>query len=292
MTLKVGDYAKDSGRAPDFGDDDAVILNCTPQNYNFRFQLAKAVSEGRLIGYYTWPFAYGGNGTQDGANCAAALANCPHGPVFWDVEQGSYGGANPVTEGLAFIRAVQAAGRGAHDYIMGSLVAGYDFSSHVQAGAGLWVAQYNAALTVNLGAWSQVGPIGWQWGGTGTAPGGGDASTFFLDRADWAAISVPPGVNPDSGNVTPIGGFMALSDSEQTELLAHARNINNETDALVQRTNDLAEVVENVRKLVYGQADLAAMVQNLTPAQVAAAIPADIAKAVADELAKRLAATP
>lgn len=198
MSLAVGDFSRFNGPAPDYSAVSAVILNCTPENIYFQAQYKKAVAEGKLIGYYSWPLAFGPTGGIDGAQCAIALQGLHPGPVFYDIESGSYSG-DPVSLSLAFVQAIQSAGRGAHLYVQGGLIAEYDFTPLVKANAGLWVAQYSSALTVSLGAWSQVGALGWQFTSLPY-----DQSQFFIDAAGWAAISVPPGIKPDSGNVTPI----------------------------------------------------------------------------------------
>jgi LysM repeat protein len=199
--LKFGDYSRYQGDAPDYSIVDGVILNCTPQNTSFRAQLSKAVAEGKLIGYYSWPFAFGGTGAADGAGCAAALAGLPAGPVFWDIESGSYGGADPVSEGLAFARAIQAAGRGAGDYLQYSLIGAYDWSSHVAAGIFLWFAEYTTAPDTTYGAWPFA--TGWQYADKLDNGSGGDESIFYTDAAGWAALSTAPGAAPVAPAVMP-----------------------------------------------------------------------------------------
>lgn len=195
MTLKVLDVSKFQGPAPDYSGYDAVILNCTPQNVDFEAQLAKAVAEGKLIGYYSWPFAFGPNGASDGAGCAATLAGEPSGPVFWDVESGSYGSADPVAEGLGFAHAIHSAGRGCGMYVQYSLINAYDWSPVVAEQAFLWFAEYTTAPDTAFGAWPFA--TGWQYADHADGrTDGGDSSTFYTDGDSWEKLSVAPGAAP------------------------------------------------------------------------------------------------
>ena len=173
MTLAFGDFSKFQGPAPDYTGLDGVILNCTPQNDVFTQQLAKAQAEGKLIGYYTWPRAFGDTGTADADGCADALAPYPAGPVFRDYETGSFAG-DPVAEGLEFIQRMHARGRGAHDYIQYSLIHAYDWSTHVAAGARLWFAEYTDTPDSDFGPWSSA--ILWQNTDKGVGGGDGDVA--------------------------------------------------------------------------------------------------------------------
>lgn len=300
MTLRVGDFSRYNGPSPDYTGLDRVILNCTPQNIYFRAQYDKADSEGLGVDFYSWPLAFGPTGTIDGAQCVASLQGLKPGAVFYDIESGSFTG-DPVSLSLDWVRAVQAGGRGAHLYVQGGLIAQYDFTPLVQAGAGLWVAQYSGALTVPLGAWSSVGPLGWQYTSTPY-----DQSNFYLDAAGWAAISVPPPIDPQSSNVTPIGDDVSYSQWSDTDKAALLKDVYNAVwnggsgFPLIQnyrlgRGEWPATLIGANEQRIQNEilpAALAGIKATVDPATLAAAIPADIAAEVAVELGKRLQATP
>lgn len=110
-----------------------------------------------------------------------------------------------------------------------------------------------------------------------------------LDRIDSLAGKTAPGTLAPQGTITPEQGFlMALNDADQTELLAHARDINTDTDVLIQRTADLGEVVENVRKIVWQNVATQQGLSKLDGPSIASTIPTELAQQVIDALAARL----
>lgn len=84
------------------------------------------------------------------------------------------------------------------------------------------------------------------------------------------------------------GFLVALSDADQNEALAHLRDINNDTDALLQRTEPFAELIENVRKIVWQNVATQQGLAAIDAKTIASTIPADLAQAVVDELVARL----
>ncbi|MDO5743506.1 MAG: hypothetical protein Q4P23_03475 [Micrococcaceae bacterium] len=123
--------------------------------------------------------------------------------------------------------------------------------------------------------------------------------TYLYGYLRW--IGTPPAVAGQSSNIAPIptapiteeGFLMALSDAEQTELLANVRTLVKAQvweERLDKGMNEkLDEVVGNARKTVYGLGDVKASIAKLPARDIAAAIPDNLAQQVVDALAARLA---